>query len=39
MQATADDLEAADREQYLAIRWNADLLRAARAGERPDPPR
>ena len=39
MQATADDLEAADREQYLAIRWNADLLRAARAGEWPDPPR
>ncbi len=39
MQATADDLEGDDRSQYLAIRWNADLLRAAEAGDWPDPPR
>lgn len=39
MEETARDLEPADRQQFLAMPWNADLLQAATAGVWPDPPR
>jgi DNA-binding SARP family transcriptional activator len=39
MFAVTDELDEADRAQYLAIPWNADVVRAAESGEWPSPPR
>ena len=39
MAASANELEAEDREQFLAIRWHADLARAAEDDVWPDPAR
>ncbi|HEY5339846.1 MAG TPA: tetratricopeptide repeat protein, partial [Candidatus Aquilonibacter sp.] len=39
VQTTVDDLDPADRESYLAIRWHVDMALAAERGVWPDPPR
>ena len=39
MQATSEGLDAADRESFAAISWNADIAAAAHSGVWPDPPR
>jgi DNA-binding SARP family transcriptional activator/tetratricopeptide (TPR) repeat protein len=39
MQATADGLDAADRQTFAAIPWHRDIAAAAERGVWPDPPR
>ncbi len=39
MQATADGLDAADRESFAAVPWHADITAAAGANVWPEPPR
>ena len=39
LQSSANDLEAEDRERFLALTWHVDLNHAAASGVWPDPPR
>jgi DNA-binding SARP family transcriptional activator/predicted ATPase len=39
VQTSANDLEPEDRESFLAIPWNADLMHTVESGDWPSPPR